>query len=89
MGAVEAFHAMYTELAFVLREWWGGMVGGLPGHGEGRDDLVAARDRGYLASGLDYGADEFVAHYEACGGGLVAAVDVEFAGGWQGVRLGF
>ena len=66
-----------------------GEGGGLPGHGEGCDDLVAERDGGYLAAGLDYGADEFVAHYEACGGGLVAAVDVEFAGGWQGVRLGF
>ncbi len=64
--------------------------GGLPGHGEGRDDLVADLDGGHFAAGLDYGADEFVAHYEACRGGLVAAVDVEFAGGLTGrVRFAF
>ena len=71
-----------------MRVWapgWG-EGGCLPGHGEGRDDLVAEADRGYLAAGLDYGADEFVANYEARGGGLVAAVDVEFAEAGEGGR---
>lgn len=62
----------------MLWKWRGEDRPYLPGHGEGRDDLVADRDGLDLAAGLDHGADELVAHDEARRGGLVAAVNVQF-----------
>lgn len=50
----------------------------LPGHGKGRDDLVADGDGLDFAAGLDDGTDKLVAHDETRRGGLVAAVDVQF-----------
>lgn len=54
--------------------------GCLPGHGKGRDNLVAQRDRGDLTASLDDGADELVAHDETCWRRLVATEDVQFSG---------
>jgi hypothetical protein len=69
---------------------------GEPRHGKRRDDLVAYAEGAHGRAGRVDGADELVAHDEAGGGGLDAAVGVEFpAGGvrfcvcvcvWQGGR---
>lgn len=63
--------------------WEGKGVGrgggrGVPRHGKGRNDLVAYGKGLDGRAGRVDGADEFVAHDEARGGGLDAAVGVEF-----------
>lgn len=55
------------------------IYGGLPGHGEGRDNCIAGRDGFDLVPSLDHCAHELMAHDKSCRRWLVAAVNVQLS----------